>query len=403
MKLKYIFLFIFRVLIFNVAFSVIMSGSASAMQMMVKPSFNMALFHDDNYYLESSEPVESWGSVTSLGISMIRNTEYNSMYFKGVLNVREFSNDQIIDTVDESFSTGYNHIFETQTLGIDAFYNNETTTIYELGTNGGVRTGKQSVKEIFKPSWKYLFSDTDSMAISFLHTNTDYDALPTELADYHYEIWNVSYNKKLSEKYDFSLRYSRSVLEVDDIGIVGLPGVASVTITNSIFTEFNRKFSETFRAGLQIGVRRTEETTIYYPLPGNPETKSEGDKPLFIFDMTKEFETTRINIAASRLLAPSGNASLNENDNLDLGLHWDITEKNSADLRVSFLKIKSGTTSIDNDSISYLTVEPQFSRRINLNWKISTNYRYREQTINQAGVSTYSRGLFFKINYIYSH
>jgi len=383
--------------------SVFMCNTASAMQWMVMPTFNMSLFHDDNYLMNALQPTETSGSITTLGFGVSRHMENTKMSIQGNLIIRDFSNARILDINDEQYSAGYSHSTERQSFGLDVSSIKAMTSIFELGTNGSVLTTKQSVKTSHQPSWTYLITDTDSLIVNYSHTDIDYDALATELADNHFELWSVSFKRRFSEKNTFSLLYSRSDNQVPDIGIIGLPGVETRTVTNSIFTEFHHQFSETFSAAYKIGVRKSIQKTIFIPLAGNPIVKSEDDSPLFSFDVSKKYETSSVSLKVSRALVPSGNGSLNKNDSFDLGLQWQITDRSSANIKVSVLTVNPEDSNTNLNRFQYLSIEPRYNKRFNLSWNFSTYYRYREQSFNRIGSNAFSRALFLSLSYIPDH
>ena len=375
------------------------SSISRAAELRVDSYINTSMIYDDNILFSTTQPKESWGLLAATGISLNRNTEITRASLKGSLFIREYDEPAMIDTVDQHLDINLSRYTERHEVGVQVGRHRDTTVRSEIDSTGPVRVDRRVEKHSLQPYWNYQLSQRDSLQLSYMWTNVDYDALPTEFSDYTYTVWQLGYRRQVSQKTALNIQYSYSEFKVPDIGFAGLPGVESSTTTDSVFIGASHRFTETLSADIQLGRRETEENITFIPIAGQPVITNTSKSTLYVFSLTGEGESNNWVLSVKRDLRPGSFGQLNQTDKAQLKINSKISGRTQLLLDAGYLNSKSSSNTRSFERRHYW-VQPGLSYSVDRRITLAASYRYsRQEYDNTNNNSAVSNRILITLNY----
>ncbi|OGI56340.1 MAG: hypothetical protein A3D32_05020 [Candidatus Muproteobacteria bacterium RIFCSPHIGHO2_02_FULL_60_13] len=155
-----------------------------------------------------------------------------------------------------------------------------------------------------------------------------------------------------------------------------------------------RSFSESTRGTLQAGLRRTESFTkggtptftlftdpntgITYAIQTgvSPDTRTRQTGSVFSGNLETQFESTRLNMALSRSLNPSGSGGQSELDTFKIDLNRQLAARLRAYVTANAFKARTVEGNISSNDRTYYGIGPGADWQWSREWSVGMNYRY---------------------------
>lgn len=282
---------------------------------------------------------------------------------------------------------------ETDQFGFTGGFSRDNTLMSELLATGLVLRFTQRNQWNAAPTWTHNLTEKLSLQSSFQFTDTTYEnGLRLGLVNYQLYGGSGGLLYQATEKDQLQLSGSYTQFHTTNAASAfqaDLPGV-NLSLTHA--------FTESFTGTVYGGPRFLSSTS---QLGGNSLT-THNTVWLFGGDIQKKFESTRLQVSASRNVVPSGFGLLLQTDRLSGTVSHDVNETLSASFEASGYQISGATTRALGGTISdqlFLYFTPKVTWKFLEWWKaeLSYTYRWRDGVGSQNAVA--SNGAMFTITY----
>ncbi len=353
-----------------------------------EPSVKLRREYNDNLQL-SIYPHESVnGSLITPALDLAGAGPDWKIGFGGEATQRRYSGQEGLDRDDNSLKLNTLYKSERSTWQLDASRTRDSVITNEQADpdTGAVQSSKDRETDSLAPTWTWLFSQRSRLELAYEQADVAYDqnSLSTGLYDYRYRTFSATIANLLSER--------------DQIFIYGGYSKFHVPITNfdsetlNLQAGFTRNLTETTKATLQAGRRRTESFTkggapiysyysdstgIYRILSGvTQDTRTQKTSSVFSGNLESKFESSDLSLSLSRSLDPSGSGGQVEQDQFRLKLNKRLSSRMSASINGSALKVRTQEGNISNSNRAFYDFGPGVYWQWTQEWSMGANYRY---------------------------
>jgi hypothetical protein len=257
---------------------------------------------------------------------------------------------------------------------------------------------KDVINKSLQPFWSYQLSELSRLRLNYAYSDRDYDALPTEFTDYITDTWQLVFLQQLTERTGVNLSYSKSDLDIPDIGLVGLPGVELNTSTDSLFVGINVRLSQLWDLDLQVGKRNTREKITYVPIAGKPVVINRTKGALYTVLLKRKSETMTGELSAIRKLSPSGDGQLDVKDEIKLKLNKSMSTRLSLSLQLGYLESES-SSSLETTRRRYGWFSTTLDYKLGKNFLLNAGYRIGRQKKNGISETAESNNIQLGLSY----
>ncbi|MDQ7090841.1 MAG: hypothetical protein Q9M50_09370 [Methylococcales bacterium] len=243
---------------------------------------------------------------------------------------------------------------------------------------------------------------TRSVALFYAYQLTELDRL-TLLPSYSENTYskgdfsdNKNSNISLAWSHEWTERYSSSISVF--YSTFSSQNSTRATLSNSYGINYSSTYwwSENLQLSSSLGVRMTASENRL----ANFVDKTKGMGFLSNTAINYKAELYRVKLNVSRSLVPSSTGQLNEQNRVSLNLDYDLSEHLTAGFLVSYQVSKSASSNSDQTSVRKNSVlQPSINWKIARDWRISANYRYRQQDRGSDSAVVASNSVMVSINY----
>lgn len=354
----------------------------------VEPAVKLSREYNDNIRL-TTEPHNSVnGSIIAPSLNFGVNTPVWQISGGGEVTQRRYSGEEGLDRDDNllRISSIYRTERSTWQLNANRARDSVLTNEYISSDTGVVQANKKRESDSVQPSWIWMFSERTQLQLAYQHTDVSYeDALSVGLYDYRYRATTATLANQISELNQIFITAGYSTFHVLVTGFD--------SSTRNLQAGITRVFSETTRGTLQAGLRRTESFTrggnpiySYYEVsPGvvfgeqtgvTQDERSQKTGSVFSGNLETKFESTRLNMAISRSLDPSGSSGQIEQDTFKIDLNRQLSARLTAYVTANANKVRNVEGNISNNERTYYGIGPSAYWQWSREWNVGMSYRY---------------------------
>lgn len=339
----------------------------------IEGSISQTLGYDDNFLFEESAQ-RTWSYVLTPTLTGYYRTETYTSNLTGSAAIKRYSDFSRYNSQDPRVNWQQAWIRERALLSLNLGYTqteqreNAEEDLGDFATRNTVKT------YTFAPAYNYQLTQRDSVGLSFDYTERQY----SEATSSDNKSYNLGGNwaHNLSERTILRANLSYTRYEAR--------GVATETDSDiwraSVGATYNWSERTSITALLGANWQDIEERILSL----NQKTKSSDTGGLASVQWNHQTLLSTYNASYSRDLSPSSDGEVREQDRLNLGWTYQLSELSSFSLNSSFLK------ATDNiETREFMSVSPSYSRKITQNLSVGSSYEYRRQKVSdEAAVSS---------------
>lgn len=367
--------------------SLTMPVKGEAAEWTAEPSVKLRREYNDNIRLSAYPHNSVVGSIVTPSLSFGVNTPVWQISGGGEATQRRYSGEEGLDQDDNLLRIFSAYKTERSTWQLDANRTRDSvlTNEYISSDTGSVQTHKKRETDSVNPAWIWMFSERTQLQLAYQHADVSYEnALSVGLYDYRYRATTATLSNQISELNQVFLSGSYSAFHVPDTGFDSK--------TRNIQAGVTRYFSEITKGTLQAGLRRTESFTpggrpVYTRFSTifgdflvqtgvSQDVHSQKTGSVFSGNLETKFESTRLNMALSRSLDPSGSGGQIEQNALKIDLSKQLTARMSVYINANANKVRTVEGNISNDERTYYGIGPGVYWQGSREWSVNMNYRY---------------------------
>jgi hypothetical protein len=361
------------------------SAAANAVEWSAEPYVSLKTLYTDNFTLTTDPHPDVFGAQLMPGVRL--NGEAENWKVTGEANLRFNRYDESqFNTTEGALGLRSEYRAERNTYGLAAHLIRDNTLVGELATTGIAQAFSPRTELFINPSFKRALTESTKLVVGYDFTAVNYaDTAGTSLIDYREQRVSAGIEHAFTERTTGVLSAYYDFFETDPATFKAQSAGVEAGIIQA--------FSETLRASLLAGPRKTHSTTTSAcngPIINGicqagvttfaQEVTSDSTGYTVTADLTKRWgEITSINLRAGRELLPSGVGALVQTDSLRVALSRELSETWTAVLEAGIYRSKYIGTAIDPNKSRYLHVEPHVSWRVAPGWQIDAGYSYARQ------------------------
>lgn len=368
------------------SFTIPVTGGAA--EWTAEPAVKFSREYNDNLRLSIFPHNSVYGSIITPSLNLGVNMPLWSISGGVQATQRRYSGEEGLDRDDNLQRISSLYKTERSTWQLDASRTRDSTITSEEADSdtGVVQTLKKRETDRISPAVAWMFSERTRLQLSYQETDVSYeDAVSVGLYGYRYRATTATLSDQISELNQIFMSGSYSVYHVPNTGFDSK--------TRNLQGGITRVFSETTRGTLQAGLRRTESFTrggnpifTYYEVsPGvvigvqtgvTQDVRSQTTGSVFSGNLETKFESTRLNMALSRSLDPSGSSGQIEQDTLKIDLDRRLAARATAYVRANAMKSRTAEGNILGRERTYYEIRPGAHWQWSREWSVGMNYRY---------------------------
>lgn len=371
-----------------------MLGMAEAAEWSVLPSIGVKGVYNDNLILTPFPHEETYGYWVSPAAEFAGKTERLEVSGRVASDFVTYFGGQEDRFTNVFLPLTVRYKTESDLLGFTGGFIRDNTLMAELETTGVVLRFTQRNQFTANPTWTRSLTEKLSFQTSFQFNETTYeDGLRLGLVDY--QLFGGS----------GGLLYQ--VTEQDQIQLSGtyvnFHTTNALTGFRAYFPGVNlsltRAFTESLTGSLYGGPRFLHSAS---ELGGGSRLTTEDTVWLFGANIQKKFESTTVQVSASRDIIPSGFGLLIQTDRLSGSLSHNLNEAMTVSFDASGYQISGATTRALGGTFgeqTYASLTPKVSWKFLEWWRAEVSYTYRWLDSIGTQDSVTSNGTMFTITY----
>lgn len=381
---------------------------SSAVEYSAQPSISLQGVYDDNILLTTQpHPSVSSGVITPQ-IDLAAAMENWQIAATGRLRSVRYSGNTGLDTNDKFLNFSSSLIKERTQWRLSGATFKESTLLSENFTPdlGIVRTQTHRTTRSIAPAWSALLTEATELKLDYQSSDVSYDkGVRGPFNDYQSNQTNLSLSNVLSSRTQIFISGSNSTFEV--------PAAEYSSKTNSWQLGLTRDFSETLKATLSAGGRKTTAKRVVHCDPQNlifglfclvpinrvDTTKDSGS--VYNLNIQKQLERTHIDLTVNRGIDPSGSATQIQTNTVSFGISHDITQSRlTAGFNASGYRSKAiGGNAASYPARDYYLLEPSLSWRWTERLSLSGSYRRVRLKFRDSASAPVSNAIQVTISY----
>ena len=382
MKHLYFFALIFLLCAFS---------SAKAVEWSSEYQINAKAEVSENKRLRVRNEEDDFGAILDSSGWLHARTERNETKVRGRLVLKEYDEDDTLDSDDIYFDFDNRYMWERAAANFNAGYSRVNTVFSELEDSGFVVVSEKDRREeiYVNPSFEYMFSEADIFSVGFYYSDVDFPGSdPISLSSYEYWNANVGWSHALTERLALISSMFYSEFDSDNFN----SETESVGINAGVEYAFSETFTTRFTAGYQDS--DFEDTN------GGVRTTGSEDGYLLELNIDKEFYTSRINFLLGRSLVPSSSGVVNQQNELRFNYIKDWQHNLFSVFDFVALDNESLDSDADFNDREYFRGKLELGWQFTPHWSISTQYYYTwqeyDRTDDSADDNTIALNLRFR-------
>jgi len=297
---------------------------------------------------------------------------------------KRYSGQSGLDTDDRYFNLTTSYKTERSTWQVGGLISKNSTLASELIS---ANTGLVQVQKVYdtrsvNPSWTWAMNELTQLQLAYSSNSISYvDGRRVGLFDYN--------TRAISAKLSNQLNTIDQLFISTGYSIFNVPATTLESKTASYQAGITRTFSETTRATLAAGARKTSSEqiglvcTVSLGPSGiciqavNASVFSRGSSSTFNGSLEKQYETVKLNIGVNRTLEPSGLGIQVQTDSQNVALSKQLTSKLEGDFSVSNYDTRSETGNLATVGSHFYTIDPSIHWMWTQEWSADLTYQYR--------------------------
>src|SRR3989344_1461774 len=367
--------------------SITIPVTGGAAEWTFEPAVKLRREYNDNIRLTAQPHNSVNGSIIAPSLNFGVNTPVWQTSGGGEVTQRRYSGEEGLDRDDNLLRISSTYRAERSTWRLDASRVRDSvlTDEYVSADTGVVQTNKKRESDSVQPSWICMLSERTQLQLAYQQADVSYDdALSVGLYDYCNRSTTVTLANQISGLNQIFITAGYSAF---DVAVTGFD-----SSTRNLQAGITRTFSETTRGTLQAGLRRTDSFTP----GGNPiytrfstefgdvlvqtgvtqDVHSQETGSVFSGNLETKYESTRLSMALSRSLNPSGSGGQVEQDTFTIDLNRQVTARLTAYVTANASKVRTDEGNISSNERTYYEIRPGAHWRWSREWNVGMNYRY---------------------------
>lgn len=363
------------------------------------PSVNVQEFHDDNLFLDVQNGLATWGTIVNASLAFSRKMENNSFTLTDRVALRNYDDNESLDSTDNYLNVNYGYNAERYTAGFYGDSNRESTTTSEIEDTGRLNAVYRVNQKTLQPTFSYLASPSATLGLTYTYQDKDYEAPISEFSDYTAQTLSANYSHSISDNTKLQAVLARSLVDTPD-GAYGLAGVSLLTATTNFQLGFDYQQAENMHFSVLYGQRDSRQDVESGGITLLTDY-SRGSVYNIVF--TKTLERGELKLTATRDYTPSGDGTVNETDRANLSMRFMLKERHSMNLAVDYIDSKTSTTPISSYGRQYYRIQPGYTWSITESWALSGFYRYSKQRYDYNTEAADSNMVSVSIAYVWPY
>jgi hypothetical protein len=364
---------------------------ASAQEWQLTSNISQSLLYSDNLLLSRNRNVDAFGSITAPQLHLERNSPTSTIGITGRFEFAEYLDHSEFNSQDQFLTLNVQKAMsERSTLRLGANFTHDTTLKSDQDVTGKVLDKSfDFINWSVKPSWSYLVSPLDEIALNGSYRQVNYDT--AQKTDYQYFGPSIDYNHQLSElaKFTSTVGFFRYI-----------PDKPGDNYTDTIQTLFGYAYSSSERFSINGGVG------LSYSMRTKDPGKDSSDLGYRLkFNMNYLMnDQTSMRVGLSHDTEPSGDGDQVVRNRADLGFDYKfaplITGRLTLDYadNVDVLGFE-GESTTDESTSRYVSVRPSVGWQLTEDWILSGEYRFRYRLFEDDNESTTSNTVMVTLRY----
>jgi len=380
--------YLFIVTSIFVSLTIPVTGGAA--EWSAEPSVRLRREYNDNLQLSIFPQESVTGSIITPALDLGVGTPTWKLGFGAEATQRRYSGQEGLDRDDSLLRFSSLYRTERQTWQLSASRRSDSVVTSEEvdSDTGTVSAVEDRDTDSVSPSWIWMFSQTTQLQLAYQQTDVTYgeNSQSVGLYDYRNQATAATLSKQISELSQIFISGSYSEFHV--------PDTSFDSKTRNLQAGITRSFSESTRGTLQAGLRRTESFTkggtptftlftdpntgITYAIQTgvSPDTRTRQTGSVFSGNLETQFESTRLNMALSRSLNPSGSGGQSELDTFKIDLNRQLAARLRAYVTANAFKARTVEGNISSNDRTYYGIGPGADWQWSREWSVGMNYRY---------------------------
>ncbi len=379
-------------------FASVFTPSAPALEWSFSPAVKATALYNDNLFLTIDSTEETAGVEIAPHADFAVRAPAWGLGGRAELRSTYYSNSIYEDTEDQILNLSYNGARERSRWLVNAAYTRDSTLESELSRTGIVNERRQSVLRSLAPTFSYDLIESAALNLSYNLVDVSYsDSADANLRDYTTHTGTVGISYTLTERDQLSFTLAYTDYETENADVQSDLYVAQVGLDHI--------FTETLRANLSVGARRTE-TTVEAFTPILPigftqiTTTEESDGLIVAGSLEQQFRPDvlwRANV--SRNITPTGRGGLVQTDQLGLEVRHEWSPRLSGSFNAALYNTEGVEEVLADLDRRFFSLGPRLRYALSERLSMDGFYQYAEQRFEVSDNDASANAVYLTLTY----
>ncbi|WP_374651123.1 outer membrane beta-barrel protein [Dongia sp.] len=366
---------------------------SAAQEWTLDTGISQQFLYTDNLLLSRDDEIETFGSITTPGFRLERQSPTLDVWLDGRFDFTEYFSHSEFDSQDQRLRLNVEKdVSERSTLNLNSSFVRDTTIRSEQDTDRFVDQKIGITYWEVRPNWTYLLTPVDRMRLGGSYSSVAYDS--SEKTDYEYYGGTLDYGHQLSEidAVTANLSYFRFV--PDETG-------DAKTDTAAALLGYTYTPSDRLTIGGAAGVGYSIEHGS-----GDEDDDSDDGGVGYRLKFNAKYQisdSTSGRLTLSHDSEPSSDGEQKTRNRATLGVSHKITPLTTFALNIDYVDtfdyagLEGSRT--DDDESRYTSIRPSLAWAITEDVSLVAEYRYRYKLYDESNDSAMSNSVFLTLRY----
>ncbi|PHS69261.1 MAG: hypothetical protein COB23_06470 [Methylophaga sp.] len=352
-------------------------------------NLNPSAEYDDNTFLSNDEESSMHYAVTPT-LTIARGLENSEMSLSLGYQIDKYIAISDNDTENPFIELNSSYNTERSQYGLAMSYKEDTTRNNAVEDTGDFTTRSTVRTRSINPSYGYQLTERDSLSLTAGYSEREYST--DDFSDNETKSLSAGWQREFSERLSAGLDLTASNYQAD----------SSISSTDDdtygIATSFTYELSELWDISGSIGLRRLNSERKTAGITNSDQ--SSGSTLDFSATRTREIDTFTINLA--RVLSPSSDGDVNEQDRLSMSWSRNLSERLTMGADFSYQESTNASDDSSDEKRENINFSPALTWSIEENLDLIMAYSYRKQKRSggsSAGSSNDSNAISLTLSY----
>jgi hypothetical protein len=384
-------LFVVRGLVIGLA-AIVPAAELAAAEWSVESNASLTGEVDDNIRLDDNNKQSDYGAIFTPQLGIRGISPVWDLNFGLELSIARYAQDSTLNSEDSKFFFDTLYRGQRSEFSVEGEASRTSTRVTEETDSGNFSsTTERDLFQIF-PTWSHHLTDRDTLTVGAGWTEVDFGS--NDFTGYRTLTGNAGWAREVTVTDVMSLTFftdyntefeTATDLDSEEYGVL---------------VGWDRTFSEKLTTSLAAGPQYYT-TEVLAPENGGTQTV-EKDELGYRLSASVDYlatELTTLGAGFSHEIEPSSGGSPLQRNSFEANARHQFLPRLSGTLRTFFQMVEDPTEDdTGSDDRNYISVEPELTYQLAMDWDVSARYRFRSQESGNSD-RAYSNAIFATITY----